>query len=93
MDDDELPSDDNEDDEDDERHDASFKSFRLLNALSDLMMLPKDMLLSRSVRKEVSRTLDPFHSAACILRSDHWQPYDITFFLSLQRCAPLSVCH
>ncbi|XP_044466263.1 uncharacterized protein LOC123196340 [Mangifera indica] len=56
MDDDELPSDDNEDDEDDERHDASFKSFRLLNALSDLMMLPKDMLLSRSVRKEVCPT-------------------------------------
>ncbi|CAK9161708.1 unnamed protein product [Ilex paraguariensis] len=31
----------------------SFKSFHLLNALSDLMMLPKDMLLSRSIRKEV----------------------------------------
>ncbi|KAB1211752.1 hypothetical protein CJ030_MR6G015025 [Morella rubra] len=36
-----------------EREDASIKSFHLLNALSDLMMLPKDMLLSKSVRKEV----------------------------------------
>lgn len=33
--------------------DTSAKSFHLLNALSDLMMLPKDMLLSRSMRKEV----------------------------------------
>ncbi|KAK9117510.1 hypothetical protein Sjap_016457 [Stephania japonica] len=31
----------------------SSKSFLLLNALSDLMMLPKDMLLNRSIRKEV----------------------------------------
>ncbi|XP_038717962.1 uncharacterized protein LOC120011024 isoform X2 [Tripterygium wilfordii] len=38
------------------RQDTSFKSFHLLNALSDLMMLPKDMLLSRSVRKEVCPT-------------------------------------
>lgn len=30
-----------------------FKSFHLLGALSDLMMLPKDMLLDGSVRKEV----------------------------------------
>lgn len=37
----------------DEREDASIKSFHLLNALSDLMMLPKDMLLSKSIRKEV----------------------------------------
>ncbi|KAK6928499.1 NT-type C2 domain [Dillenia turbinata] len=36
--------------------DTSFKSFHLLNALSDLMMLPKDMLLSKSVRKEVCPT-------------------------------------
>ncbi|KAJ0054309.1 hypothetical protein Pint_02960 [Pistacia integerrima] len=56
MDDDELLDDVNEEDDDDERHDSSFKSFHLLNALSDLMMLPKDMLLSRSVRKEVCPT-------------------------------------
>lgn len=38
----------------DEGKDATtLKSFHLLNALSDLMMLPKDMLLSQSVRKEV----------------------------------------
>ncbi|XP_041004598.1 uncharacterized protein LOC121249849 isoform X2 [Juglans microcarpa x Juglans regia] len=42
-----------DDDDTDEREYASFKSFHLLNALSDLMMLPKDMLLSKSVRKEV----------------------------------------
>lgn len=34
--------------------DAEFKSFCLLNALSDLLMLPKDMLIDRSIRKEVS---------------------------------------
>lgn len=33
--------------------DASSKSFHLLNALSDLMMLPKDLLLSPTIRKEV----------------------------------------
>ncbi|XP_076926664.1 uncharacterized protein LOC143589929 [Bidens hawaiensis] len=32
------------------------KSFHLLNALSDLMMLPKDLLLSSTVRKEVCPT-------------------------------------
>ncbi|KAI4366798.1 hypothetical protein MLD38_022622 [Melastoma candidum] len=34
-------------------NEASFKCFHLLSAVSDLMMLPKDMLLSESVRKEV----------------------------------------
>ncbi|PKI60370.1 hypothetical protein CRG98_019306 [Punica granatum] len=48
--------DDDDDDDDDERQDSSFKSFYLLNALSDLMMLPKDMLLSKSIRKEVCPT-------------------------------------
>ncbi|KAK9123469.1 hypothetical protein Sjap_013071 [Stephania japonica] len=33
--------------------DTEPKCFRLLNALSDLLMLPKDMLLDRSIRKEV----------------------------------------
>ncbi|KAL2538182.1 nucleolar protein gar2 [Forsythia ovata] len=47
--------------DDDERkcHDASIKSFHLLNALSDLMMLPKDMLLSHTVRKEVCPMFGP----------------------------------
>ncbi|XP_002509546.2 uncharacterized protein LOC8271767 [Ricinus communis] len=51
--DDDLLEDEKDEDGDDERRDTSFKSFHLLNALSDLMMLPKDMLLSRSIRKEV----------------------------------------
>ncbi|GLT43367.1 hypothetical protein SLA2020_173210 [Shorea laevis] len=54
IDDDDTPEDDNCDS--DEREDSSFKSFYLLNALSDLMMLPKDMLLSTSIRKEVCPT-------------------------------------
>nr|XP_043615508.1 uncharacterized protein LOC122587411 [Erigeron canadensis]XP_043615509.1 uncharacterized protein LOC122587411 [Erigeron canadensis] len=51
-----IDDDDTFEDENDDRrtnNDASFKSFHLLNALSDLMMLPKDMLLSSSIRKEV----------------------------------------
>ncbi|KAK7377703.1 hypothetical protein VNO80_03134 [Phaseolus coccineus] len=43
---------------------TSFKSFHLLNALSDLLMLPKDMLLSASIRKEVC----PMFSAPLIRR-------------------------
>ncbi|MED6157881.1 hypothetical protein PIB30_027546 [Stylosanthes scabra] len=54
--------DDDDDDDDDERKITSFKSFNLLNALSDLLMLPKDMLLSASVRKEVC----PMFSATLI---------------------------
>ncbi|CAN0925299.1 hypothetical protein LINGRAHAP2_LOCUS34675 [Linum grandiflorum] len=56
-DDDDDPDEGNSDpDEDDHRQDTCFKSFYLLNALSDLMMLPKDLLLSRTVRKEVCPT-------------------------------------
>lgn len=33
--------------------DAEPKSFCMLNALSDLLMLPKDMLIDSSIRKEV----------------------------------------
>ncbi|XP_008795713.2 uncharacterized protein LOC103711377 [Phoenix dactylifera] len=41
-------------DEDDDRREGSpeLKSIRLLNELSNLLMLPKDMLLERSIRKE-----------------------------------------
>lgn len=39
--------------------DTSLKPFNLLNSLSDLMMLPKDMLLSRTIRKEVCPTFGP----------------------------------
>ena len=54
-DDDSLENRDDDDlDNSDGRQNTSFKSFHLLNALSDLLMLPKDMLLSASIRKEVS---------------------------------------
>ena len=52
--------------DDDERQDTSFKSFHLLNALSDLMMLPKDMLLSKSIRKEVQQTLSDLSVSPCL---------------------------
>jgi len=44
------------DDDDERRGAAKSKSFQLLNELSDLLMLPKDMLLEKSIRKEVSFT-------------------------------------
>uniref|UniRef100_A0A7N0T7P3 C2 NT-type domain-containing protein n=1 Tax=Kalanchoe fedtschenkoi TaxID=63787 RepID=A0A7N0T7P3_KALFE len=37
----------------DDSRDMSFRSFSLLNALSDLLMLPKDMLINKSTRKEI----------------------------------------
>ncbi|XP_008240833.1 PREDICTED: uncharacterized protein LOC103339339 isoform X1 [Prunus mume] len=40
-------------DDDRQSGDGESKSFLLLNALSDLLMLPKDMLIDRSIRKEV----------------------------------------
>ncbi|XVF60082.1 hypothetical protein PTKIN_Ptkin08bG0014900 [Pterospermum kingtungense] len=48
--------DENDQDDGDEQQDTSLKSFHLLNALSDLMMLPKDMLLCRPIREEVCPT-------------------------------------
>ncbi|KAK7336047.1 hypothetical protein VNO77_16575 [Canavalia gladiata] len=64
MDDDDSLEDRNDDDLDsnDGSHSTSFKSFHLLNALSDLLMLPKDLLLSASIRKEVC----PMFSASLI---------------------------
>nr|CAD1837111.1 unnamed protein product [Ananas comosus var. bracteatus] len=56
MDADDSPQDENRQDDDRVDADASFKSFNLLNALSDLLMLPKDMLLEKSIRKEVCPT-------------------------------------
>lgn len=46
-------------DDDGSEYDFSSESFHLLNALSDLMLLPKDMLLSRTIRKEVCPTFGP----------------------------------
>ncbi|MED6134980.1 hypothetical protein PIB30_042013 [Stylosanthes scabra] len=55
-----IDDDDALEDKDDDDHyssdgsqNTSFKAFHLLNALSDLLMLPKDMLLNESIRKEV----------------------------------------
>ncbi|MFQ6620637.1 hypothetical protein Gotur_000069 [Gossypium turneri] len=56
IDDDDLVGDENDWDDNDERQITSLKSFNLLNALSDLMMLPKDMLLSKHIREEVCPT-------------------------------------
>lgn len=54
MDDDDPPEAERDDDEDEGlNYNSSFKSFYLLKSLSDLMMLPKDLLLSESVRREV----------------------------------------
>uniref|UniRef100_A0A1D1Z5E1 Myosin-H heavy chain n=1 Tax=Anthurium amnicola TaxID=1678845 RepID=A0A1D1Z5E1_9ARAE len=66
IDDDDDNSTENENELDDDRHDTatSFKSFHLLNGLSDLLMLPKDMLLNESIRKEVF----PTFSASIIKR-------------------------
>ncbi|KAK3130392.1 hypothetical protein QOZ80_6BG0492930 [Eleusine coracana subsp. coracana] len=44
---------DEEDNCDDRRDVAESSCFKLLNELSDLLMLPKDMLLEKSIRKEV----------------------------------------
>ncbi|KAF8013137.1 hypothetical protein BT93_I1114 [Corymbia citriodora subsp. variegata] len=63
RDDTDLPEDESEY-VDDKRKDSSFESFHHLSALSDLMMLPKDMLLSRSIRKEVC----PMFAASLIKR-------------------------
>ncbi|XP_038891408.1 uncharacterized protein LOC120080810 isoform X2 [Benincasa hispida] len=69
-----LDDDDQCEDEHDnaEGKDAStLKSFHLLNALSDLMMLPKDMLLNQSIRKEVC----PSFGAPVIKRTlEHFVP-------------------
>lgn len=55
MDAEDSAKDDQDADADDRKEEiAESKSFHLLNQLSDLLMLPKDMLLDRAVRKEVS---------------------------------------
>ncbi|KAG6469853.1 hypothetical protein ZIOFF_070786 [Zingiber officinale] len=54
MDDDDSWKEDGDTDENDNGKEVTkSKSFRLLNELSDLLMLPKDMLLEKAVRKEV----------------------------------------
>ncbi|CAL1385037.1 unnamed protein product [Linum trigynum] len=61
MDDEETPKQDEETSsevDDDHRQDAKPKCFNLLNDLSDLLMLPKDLLIDRSVRQEVCPSID-----------------------------------
>ncbi|KAI3858449.1 hypothetical protein MKW98_021814, partial [Papaver atlanticum] len=55
-----LDDDDHHDDYESEfgSREESEKSFRLLNAFSNLMMLPKDMLMDRAIRREVCSTFD-----------------------------------
>ncbi|CAM8907567.1 unnamed protein product [Rhodiola kirilowii] len=48
-----LSENEREQNDEDDRQDATTNYFYLLNTLSDLMMLPKDMLLINAVRKEV----------------------------------------
>ncbi|KAI4350533.1 hypothetical protein L6164_004981 [Bauhinia variegata] len=64
MDDDDSIEDNDDADSNADRQNTSFKSFHLLNALSDLLMLPKDMLFSQSIRNEVC----PMFSASLIKR-------------------------
>lgn len=56
MDTDDSPKEDPVGTQDDDRQDGvgEPKSFILLNSLSDLLMLPKDMLMNRSIRQEVN---------------------------------------
>ena len=48
-----MDGDDSERKGDERRGEGELNSFKLLNELSDLLMLPKDMLLENSIRKEV----------------------------------------
>ncbi|XP_004495366.1 uncharacterized protein [Cicer arietinum] len=50
---DDCDSHEDKNENDDSKYESSFKPFLLLNALSDLMMLPFDMLADVSMRKEV----------------------------------------
>ncbi|GLT38405.1 hypothetical protein SLA2020_126610 [Shorea laevis] len=66
IDDNDCPEVDNEveDDQNEGSEASTFKAFSLLNALSDLLMLPSEMLADKSTRKEVC----PKFSAPLIMR-------------------------
>ncbi|KAI7998406.1 hypothetical protein LOK49_LG10G02951 [Camellia lanceoleosa] len=78
MDVDDSPREDQRSNEDDDTpgEDTEKKHFHLLNALSDLLMLPKDMLLDRSVRTEVcpSITLPLVKRILCNFTPDEFCP-------------------
>ncbi|KAI3812425.1 hypothetical protein L1987_17133 [Smallanthus sonchifolius] len=59
--------------------DTSFKAFRLLHALSDLMMLPFEMLADKSTRKEVCPTFSTslIRRVVCSFVPDEFSPNPI----------------
>ncbi|KAI7724753.1 hypothetical protein M8C21_004630 [Ambrosia artemisiifolia] len=59
--------------------DISFKAFRLLHALSDLMMLPFEMLADKSTRKEVCPTFSTslIRRVVCSFVPDEFSPNPI----------------
>ncbi|PIN04022.1 hypothetical protein CDL12_23447 [Handroanthus impetiginosus] len=73
---DEKRSQDDNDDDDDKRGAEEPKIFPLLNALSDLLMLPKDMLMDRTIRMEVcpSISLQLVKRVLCNFSPDEFCP-------------------
>ncbi|KAI3698537.1 hypothetical protein L2E82_42160 [Cichorium intybus] len=63
----------------DNKFDTSFKAFRLLHALSDLMMLPFEMLGDKSIRKEVCPTFSTplIRRVVCSFVPDEFSPNPI----------------
>lgn len=78
-------------DDDDNRGTEEPKSFPLLNALSDLLMLPKDLLMDRTVRMEVSQMIIMFSSYLSFMYSHLCTGYSSCVFL--YRCVHQSVFH
>ena len=69
-----LPSDDPETNNDDHQTTrAKTKCFCLLNELSELLMLPKDMLMDESIRKEVKSLVHLLHKT----RHKHHLQFDL----------------
>lgn len=69
------------DDDEQISKDTSSKCFHLLNALSDLMMLPKDLLLSQTVRKEVRESLNTLFFFSLIFVNTHFlTPFVLSIF-------------
>ncbi|XP_024031104.1 uncharacterized protein LOC21410700 isoform X3 [Morus notabilis] len=75
---DDVPQEDQDCNDGDDRQggDGEPKSFLLLNSLSDLLMLPKDMLMDRSIRKEVcpSISLPLIKRILCNFTPDEFYP-------------------
>ncbi|KAF8115542.1 hypothetical protein N665_0025s0012 [Sinapis alba] len=68
-----------DDDHSAERGDVTFKPFHLLNELSDLLMLPKEMLVDSSTRDEVcpSIGLSLIKRILCNFTPDEFCPYPV----------------